>query len=113
MSAPSETGAGLYQSSIRDGFDGDGLLDQSEKQFATVSGCSTVEAKGELVQVVVQMCVTYGALMGAEQPAFEQRDHAVDPWQQFGGDCGVSAKERHTMVSAGLDPFVAVPSIGV
>src|SRR6476659_5100742 len=59
------------------------------------------------------MCGTHGALMGAKQPAFEQRDHAVDTRQQFGGDGGVSAKERHTMVVPGLDPFVAVPSIGV
>ncbi len=59
------------------------------------------------------MGVTHGALMSAKQPAFEQRDHAVDPRQQFGGNCGVSAKERHTMVVPDLDPFVAVPSIGV
>ena len=56
---------------VRDWLDGNGLLDKAEKQLASVLGGPTVEAKRELVQVVVQMCVTHGALMGAQQPPLE------------------------------------------
>jgi len=48
----------LHQPSVRYRLDGDRLLDQPEKQFAAVPGRSTVETKGELVEVVVQMGVT-------------------------------------------------------
>jgi hypothetical protein len=103
----------LYEPSIRDRLDGDRLLNEPEKQFATMLGSATVEAKGELVQVVVQMRVADGALMSAKQPSFEQRDHAVNARQQFGGEFVVSAKERDPMVVPDLDPVVPVPAIGV
>ena len=84
MAAPSGTSAWLHQPSVRYRLDGDRLLDQAEKQFAAVPGRPTVEAKGELVEVVVQMRVADGALMGAQQPSLEQGDDAVDARQQFG-----------------------------
>ena len=48
------------------------LLDEPIEEFAAAFGFAAVETEGELVQVVVQMFVAHGALMGAQQPALEQ-----------------------------------------
>ena len=54
------------------GRSGDGLLHETIEQFAAVPRPPTVEPEGELVEVVVEMRVRHGALMGAKQPALEQ-----------------------------------------
>ena len=54
------------------GIHGHRLLDEPIEEFASAFGFAAVETKGELVQVVVQMFVAHGALMGAQQPALEQ-----------------------------------------
>ena len=48
------------------------LLDEPIEEFAAAFGFAAVETEGELVQVVVQMFVAHGALMGGQQPALEQ-----------------------------------------
>ena len=48
------------------------LLDQPVEGFAPVAGAAAVEPEGELVQVVVQMLAAHGALVRAQQPAFQQ-----------------------------------------
>ncbi len=59
-----------------DVFDLDRLLEQSVEDEAAVAGVAAVEAEGELVEVVVEMLAAGGALVGAEQPAFEQAEMA-------------------------------------
>ena len=54
------------------GIHGCRLLDEPIEEFASAFGFAAVETEGELVQVVVQMFVAHGALMGAQQPALEQ-----------------------------------------
>jgi len=58
------------------------LLSQSIEQFAARSRRSAVESKCEFVEVVIQVGVRNRALMGAEQPSFEQRDRAMDARKQ-------------------------------
>jgi len=53
------------------------LLEEPVEEQAAVIGAAAVEAEGELVQVVVELLRADGALVGAEQPAFEQRGDAV------------------------------------
>jgi hypothetical protein len=43
-----------------------GLLGETIEQFAARFGFATVESKGELVQVIVQMLLCNRALMSAE-----------------------------------------------
>ena len=49
------------------GIHGHRLLDEPIEEFASAFGFAAVETKGELVQVVVQMFVAHGALMGARE----------------------------------------------
>ena len=53
------------------GLDCDSLLYEPEKEFAPVAGRSTIEAKRELIEVVVQMLTTNGTLMRAQQPTLQ------------------------------------------
>lgn len=41
-----------------------------------------VESEGELVELVVQMLGADSALIGAQKPPIEQRDHAMSAWGQ-------------------------------
>ena len=59
-----------------------GLLGQTIEQFAARRRGATVESKSELVEVIVQMSVCNRALMSAEQPSLQQRDHAMDARKQ-------------------------------
>src|ERR1017187_10457809 len=72
---------------IRVRWDSDSLLDQPVEELATRRGRTTVEAKGELVEVVVEMAVPHGPLVSAHQPAFEQRKHHMHPRQHGFLDC--------------------------
>src|SRR5271157_465539 len=59
------------------------LLGQAIEQFAARGRGTTVESKGELVEVIVQVVVSDCTLMGAEQPSLQQRDHAMHARQQL------------------------------
>ena len=53
-------------------------------------------------------------LMGAEEPPLEQRDHPVDPWQQFGGERVVASQVGDSMtIAVGLQTVVPVSPVGV
>src|SRR5712692_8163881 len=51
----------------------DRLFQEALEELASGSGSSALEAERELVEVVLQMRETDGALVSAEQPALEQR----------------------------------------
>ncbi len=59
-----------------------GLLGEAVEELSPRGGFAPVESKRELIEVVVEMLEPNGALMGAEQPTFEQGDHPMDPRQQ-------------------------------
>jgi hypothetical protein len=100
------------EASIRDGFDGDGLLNEPKKQLTPVPGRPTVEAEGELVQVIVQMGLTDAALMSAKQPPFEKGDHTMHPRQEFEREVGVPSQKRDVMAVAALvHSVVSMPSV--
>src|SRR5712691_5882339 len=61
----------LDQTRVGGWLHGHGLLRESKEQLSTVPRGPSIEAERELVQ----MGLTHGALMGAEQPPFEQGDH--------------------------------------
>ena len=54
------------------------LFSQAIKDLPNVLGPSSVEAKGELIQVALQMFRADLAVMRAQQPALEKRGHQVD-----------------------------------
>ena len=43
-----------------------------------VFGGAAIESEGELVQVIIQMLLSNRALMSAQQPSLQQRDHTMD-----------------------------------
>ena len=49
------------------------LFDESVEDLAYVAGLSTVEAKGEFVEVALQMHFTHLPLVSRSQPALQQR----------------------------------------
>ena len=57
---------------VRRGLDGDALLYKPVKKFSTVPGRPPIEPESELVEVVVQVSAGNGALMGPEEPPFEE-----------------------------------------
>jgi hypothetical protein len=62
--------------------DFDGLLQQAVKQFAARSGSASVKTERELVQVIIQVGGLHGSLMRAQQPALEERGHAMHSRQE-------------------------------
>ena len=90
-----------------------GVLEESIEKFAARSRGAAVKAKRELVKVVVQMTVPHGALVGAQQPAFEQRADQMHARQHR-----FSGFRRHphggwTMsVTLGCQPSITRPIVG-
>src|SRR5215467_3035641 len=57
---------------------GDGLLEKTEEEQATMPSSPSVEAEGELVEVVVEVVDSHSALVGTQQPALKQRGDTMD-----------------------------------
>jgi len=64
------------------------MLQKPEKEQAPAAGVTAIEAEGKFVEVGIQMRRRDRTLMGAEQPAFEQRSNAMHP--RHGNVCRVS-----------------------
>ena len=79
----------------------DGLLQQPVEEHAAAVRVPAVEAKGELVEVEVELADADPAVVRAEEPALEQRGDAVNAGQV--DVCGITAG-RHD----GLLPDVSV-----
>jgi len=58
-------GTGVENQIEGNGFDGNRLLHEAVEKFAAVSGTPPVESESELVQVVIEVLVTDGSLMGS------------------------------------------------
>ncbi|CAN5500899.1 hypothetical protein BH09VER1_BH09VER1_53480 [soil metagenome] len=61
----------------------DGMLCQSEEEFSAGGRLSSVEAKSELIKVVVEVLGPHGSLMGSKHPALEQGNRPMDPREQM------------------------------
>ena len=59
------------------------LFDQAKEKFAPALRFSPIESECEFVEVVHQMRVADRALVGSEQPAFQQRNDSMHAGQQF------------------------------
>ena len=91
-----------------------GLFDKAEEQLAAVSRFAAIEAESEFIQVILQMLVADTALVGSEEPAFQERDHSVHARQQSGSLLGVFASASNlVIVACFLKPGVADPAIGM
>src|SRR3989475_2807180 len=106
--------SGLTDFGIRNGFDAYRLLSQPEEELAATSRSASVESKGELLQVVIEVLVTDRPLMGPDQPPFEQRYHKVNPGHQFGRRFLLAAKESNRMsVALLVQRLVSEPPVRV
>src|ERR1700730_18412477 len=104
----------LDKTVIRRRLYGHGLLREPEEQEPPVPGGPTVEAERELVQVVVQMRLAHGTLMGPQQPALEQRRDAVDARKTLHRQILPPAQQGDPMTIAScLEPVVVVPPVGM
>jgi hypothetical protein len=56
-----------------------GELEHAVEEEPAAAGSAAVEAKYELVEIALQVCLVDGALVGAEKPALSQRGDPVDP----------------------------------
>ena len=89
----------------------DGLLSQSEEKFSARSRLAAIEAKDELIQIVIQMLVPYRALVGSKNPTFEQRrslvrsGHQIFPVTQVTLDLTMMVVALHLEV--GIEPVGA------
>jgi hypothetical protein len=61
------------------------LFDQAEEKLSAVPGFPSIEPEGEFVQVVLQVLVADGTLVGSEEPAFQQRGHAMYSREKLAG----------------------------
>ena len=53
------------------------MFHEPQKEQTAASGVAAIEAEGEFVEIGIQILCRDRALMGAEQPAFEQGGHAM------------------------------------
>ena len=60
----------------------DGVLEEAVEEQADVAGAAAVEAERELVEVGVELVGLDGALVGAQQPSFEEGGDAMDGWHR-------------------------------
>ena len=58
------------------------MLQKPEEEQAAAAGVAAIEAEGKFVQIGIQMRGCHRSLVGAEQPALEQRSNAMNPRQQ-------------------------------
>ena len=68
---------------IWNGIDLDGLLDQAVEKLASAGRRAAVEPERKFVEIVVQIFVADGSLMGSQEPAFEQGYHTMDMGKQM------------------------------
>jgi hypothetical protein len=76
------------------------LLDEAKVQLPPTAGPTAVEAKRELVEVVIEMFVGRSAMVGAEQPPLEQGDDLVDVRHELGRRLGLAVEKGDTTLIA-------------
>jgi hypothetical protein len=88
-------------------------LKQSIEEQSAMARAAPVEAKRELVEVVVELVVADRALVRAEQPALDQRSDAVDVRHDHVGGVAWGRHVRDDVrEGVAADVEVALPAIG-
>jgi hypothetical protein len=67
---------------VRSGTDGDRLLDQAVEELPSVLRGASIEAKGEFVQIGVEVLTTDGPLVRAQQPALQKGRDTMNPAEE-------------------------------
>jgi len=94
--------------------DGHRLLRQAKEEFAATPGSSAIESEGELIQIVVQVFLSDGPLMGSEQPPLQQGDDLVNAGQQLRGSLLFARDDRDlVLVAYPFQGHVSLPAVGV
>ena len=78
------------------------LFDESVEDLAYVAGLSTVEAKGEFVEVALEMHFTHLPLVSRSQPALQQRGNQVNMREFLGCQPRVSRRVGDPVAVAGF-----------
>ena len=90
------------------------LFDESVEDLAYVAGLSTVEAKGEFVEVALEMHFTHLPLVSRSQPALQQRGNQVNMREFLGCQPRVSRRVGDPVAVAGfLQAPVTPPAVGM
>src|SRR5919106_3088054 len=98
----------------RDRFELHRLREQSIEEQAAALGAAAVEAEGELVEVEVELAGADRALVGAEQPALQQRGHPVRARHDDVGGVAAGGNAGRVVREAGCrEPVVTAPAVGV
>ena len=94
--------------------DRNGLLHQAEEQLPAAFRSPSIESERELIQVVIEMLVADGPLVGSHEPSLEKRDDSMDARQQFRSGLLAAFDDAHLVkVSLGRHAAVAGPAIGM
>ena len=95
---------------------GYGEFEHAVEDHTAAAGAPAVEAEHELIQVAGQVRRLHRALVGAQQPAFGQRDDPMHRWQERAGVLAAgSGRPLATSVmdiADLLEPAVARPAVG-
>src|SRR5882724_7123394 len=87
------------------------LLCQTVEQFSPRGGLAPVEAERELIQIVLEIFMSNGALMRAQQPTLEQRNDSMHPRQQMLGIRGLMLLDL-AVVSVAFHFAVSLQTVG-
>src|ERR1035441_2574116 len=88
------------------------LLNEAEEQHPSAFRSPPIKPERELVQVVGKVLVADGALVGTDQPSFQQRHDQMHPRQQLPGVLALPAQHRHlVIVSQLVQPLVTCPTV--
>ena len=102
------------EAAIGNRVNGGGLLHETVEELSSALGLPTVEPEREFVEVVIEMVVADGTLVGSQEPALEQRGNAVDPRHGLvSWVIGVFHSGDLMKVTQCFDPGVASPAVGV
>ncbi len=79
-----------------------------------VAGSTAVESEGEFPQVAVEVLEADRSLVGAEDPALEQREHQMNPRQHLRGRLVELRDHRYdVLITRVAKAGIAVPTIGM
>jgi hypothetical protein len=87
-----------------------GILEKPKKEKATMSRRSPIETENEFVEIVRQMFNTGCALVGAQEPAFEERYGKMSDLQWFVSNTGIFAL-HNAIVPRRFKPVISMPTI--
>ena len=91
-------------------FNSNSLLNEPIEKHSPGTGCPSIEAKSELIQVIFQMRTTNSALVRSNQPTFKKCDNSIDQWQQV-VSYTVIIPDNLMVITKSFKPSVSAPTI--